>query len=640
MSHFYQLPLASMDTLDWGVIAAYFCVIGFVAWWYGRGQKDTDDFFLAGRNAGWVVIGASIFTSNIGSEHIVGLAGQGAATGMAMAHWELHAWVLILLAGLFVPFYYKSGVQTIPEFLEKRFSARTRWLLSLVSLVAYVFTKVSVTVYAGAIVFKALLPEVELDVESIGLFLDAFWIGALTTVILTGLYTVFGGMRAIMATATPQAVIILFGSFVITYIGLDRLGMGGGVAAGWGTLVEQAGANSAQFARWRPLSDPEFPWLGVLIASPIIGIWYWCTDQYIVQRTLAAKDLATARRGALFGGLLKVWPVLIFLVPGMIGWTLDGQFNRGASDPLLVAQYDAGLAKNPDRVAELESQANARLAELNGRADDAGQTGFFIPRELVKNDEGKLAMAIAGDQVFPTLVSQLLPPGIRGLIVACLLSALMSSLASLFNSSAALFTVDVYEKVRPGRSEKHLLAVGRVATTVVVAAGIVWIPVMARIADGGLYQYLQSVQGYLAPPITAVFLLGLFWPRMNATGATWALGVGFVLGMAKLTIQAIYGADPADEKLADPAILAAIGDFNFLYATGVLMLISVVVMIAGSLMTAPPAAEKTRGLTYGSIQDLAGDEIKGSWDAGNKLLVALILLCVGAMYWYFSVWLY
>lgn len=626
-----------MQTADWIVIGLYFGLIGFVAWWYGRQQKDTTDFFLAGRNAGWITIGASIFTSNIGSEHIVGLAGQGAATGMAMAHWELHAWVLIMLAGLFVPFYYKSGVETIPQFLEKRFSATTRLILSGVSLVAYIFTKVSVTVYAGAIVFQALLPEIRLG------SLDAFWIGAFTTVIITGLYTVFGGMRAIMATATPQAIIILFGSFVITAIGLARLGGGEGVAAGWTEMVTTCKANSENFALWRPLSDKDFPWLGVLIASPIIGIWYWCTDQYIVQRTLAAKDLATARRGALFGGLLKVWPVLIFLIPGMIGWTLDQKFNRGATDPLLTQVHDTKISKQQEN--EVESAANARLRELNDTADASGKQGFFIQRELketkIKGENGEeksvKSFVIQGDQVFPTLVSRLLPSGVRGLIVACLLAALMSSLASLFNSSAALFTVDVYEKIRPGQSPKHLLNVGRIATTVVVGVGMIWIPVMKQISDGGLYQYLQSVQGYLAPPITAVFLLGLFWKRMNSAGATSALIIGFVLGMIKLTLQSFFGA--AEGKLHDPAFLAAIGDFNFLYATGVLMLISVIVMVVVSLMTPEPTEEQTRGLTYGSIHHLAEDEIKGSWDFGNKLMAGLIILLVGGMYTYFSFWL-
>lgn len=559
-----------MHYFDWIVIAFYFGGIGFLAYWYSRDQKDTADYFLAGRNSGWVVIGASIFTSNIGSEHIVGLAGQGAVTGTAMAHWELHAWVLILLAGLFVPFYYRSGVQTIPEFLERRFNARTRWLLSVVSLVAYVFTKVSVTVYAGAIVFQALLPDTFGSAE------QAFWIGAFTTVFVTGLYTVFGGMRAIMATASPQAAIILIGSFIVTYLGLERLG-------GWNELVTMSKTNAVEFALWRPLSDPHFPWLGVVIASPIIGIWYWCTDQYIVQRVLSAKNLAAARRGALFGGFLKVWPVLIFLIPGMIGWAL----------------HEKGLIE--------------------------------IPMKLVDG-----VQIIDGDRVFPTLVTTLLPVGIRGLIVACLLSALMSSLASLFNSSAALFTVDIYEKLRPGQSERHLLMVGRIATTVIVFLGMLWIPVMAQIADGGLYQYLQSVQGYLAPPITAVFLLGLFWTRVNATGANWALSIGFVLGMLKLTIQATFG----EGKIESPVFLAAVGDFNFLYATGVLFLISILVMIIVSLFTSIPPDEKIRGLTYRSIHEVAGDEIAESWNVGNKILTALILICVASMYLYLSFWLW
>jgi len=565
-----------MSGLDWVVIVIYFGIIGFLAWWYGRNQHDSVDYFLAGRNAGFVAVGASIFTSNIGSEHIVGLAGQGTSTGMAMAHWELHAWVLILLAGFFVPFYYKAGVQTIPEFLERRFSASARSILSVVSLFAYVFTKVSVTVYAGAIVFQALLPDTFGSPE------NAFWVGAFTTVILTGIYTVFGGMRAIMATATPQAVIILFGSLVITTLGLSKLADGGGVIAGWGELVSTVKVNSEQFALWRPLSDPDFPWLGVLIASPIVGIWYWCTDQYIVQRALSAKDLKTARRGALFGGLLKVWPVMIFLVPGLIGWAL----------------HQKGL--------------------------------IALPMHVVDGVE-----TINGDTVFPTLVSTLLPTGIRGLIVACLLAALMSSLASLFNSSASLFTVDVYEKLRPGKSESHLLKVGRIATAVVVILGILWIPVMKQVAGGGLYIYLQSVQGYLAPPITAVFLLGLFWKRLNATGAVWALAGGFVLGMSKLICQILFG----EGKIENPAWLAAIGDFNFLYATGILFLAASLLMIAGSFATPPPPAEKVNGLTYRSIRELHGDEIRESWDGWNKFLATTILVLVAGLYVYFSFWL-
>jgi len=428
-----------------------------------------------------------------------------------------------------------------------------------------------VTVYAGAVVFQALLPDAFGSPE------NAFWVGAFSTVLVTGVYTVFGGMRAIMNTATPQAVIILFGSFVITAVGLGKLG-------GWGELVKMASANKEAFALWRPLADTGFPWLGVLIASVIIGIWYWCTDQYIVQRTLSARDLTTARRGALFGGLLKVWPVLIFLVPGM---------NR-------LALHQKGLVVLPTKVVGGVSQINP-------------------------------------DLVFATLVRELLPSGIRGLIVACLLAALMSSLASLFNSSASLFTVDVYEKLRPGQSEQHLLNVGRIATASIVGLGILWIPVMQMVQGGGLYQYLQNVQGYLAPSITAVFLLGLFWKRVNAPGAVWGLSVGFVLGMLKLTLQTFFGFGPGE--LSSPAILAAIGDFNPYYSTGVLAVLSALVIVVASLLTPPPSEEQVRALTYASIHEEAAAEIKASWDLGNKLMVAAILACVLVMYLYFSFWL-
>ena len=558
-----------LTTLDWLVIAAYFLGVGAVAWWSSYRQKTTVDYFLAGRNAGWFAIGGSLFASNIGSEHIVGLAGQGASTGMAMAHWELHAWVVVTLAWVFVPFYYRAGVHTVPEFLERRFNARARGILSVVSLVAYVFTKVSVTVYAGALVFKTLLPDTFGSPE------NAFWIGAFATVFLTGIYTVFGGMRAVLYTDTAQAVVFLVGSFFITYFGLRELG-------GWSELKNICGKEAAQFALWRPLSDPDFPWLGILMASPIVGIWYWCTDQYIVQRTLSAKDLRNARRGALWGALLKVTPVLIFLVPGLIGYAL----------------HQKGVISIPTKV-------------VNG------------------------ASVINGDQVFPTMVANLLPSGLRGLVVAGLLAALMSSLSSLFNSSASLFTVDIYEKLRPGRSEKHLVFVGRIATTVVVGLGILWIPVMRRVSGGGLYQYLQSVQSYLAPPITAVFLLGLFWPRINSCGAVWGLGVGFILGLAKLTVQALFGSG----KLESPAFLAAIGDFNFLYFTGVLFAVSIAVVVVGSLLTAPPAAAQLDGLTYASVTGEAKREIRASMGPVEYLLTAVVLGLVLGMYLYFSFWL-
>jgi len=568
---------ASFATLDWVAIAAYFGVILIIVWWVVlQKQRTATDYFLAGRHMPWFVVGASIFASNIGSEHIVGLAGQGATSGMAMAHWELHAWVVVLLAWVFVPFYYRSGVFTMPEFLERRFNPTSRWILSVVSLVAYVFTKVSVTVYAGGVVFNVLLPEIHVPITDT-FALDAFWIGALLTVILTGIYTVLGGLRAVVYTDTMQTVTLLIGSFFITLFGLQKLG-------GWGELQSIASENAAKFALWRPNTDPDFPWLGILIASPIIGIWYWCTDQYIVQRTLAAKDLRNARRGALWGAFLKVWPVMIFIIPGLIGYAL---FQKGLLD---------------------------------------------IPTKLVN---GQAVMD--GDQVFAVAVRSLLPVGLRGLVVAGLLAALMSSLSSLFNSSATLFTVDIYEKIRPGSSERHLVTVGRIATLVVVGTGIIWIPVMQRVSQGGLYKYLQDVQSYMAPPMAAVFMLGIFWKRVNGKGATAALAIGFVAGMAKLTLQALTGG--ADPWITSPEWLVSVGQYNFLFASGWLLLLSVVTIVGVSLLTAPPKPEQIANLTYATLSREHKEENRASWGLTEVLLTVLVLGLVLGMYLYFSFWL-
>ncbi|MGD8325009.1 MAG: sodium:solute symporter [Gammaproteobacteria bacterium] len=552
-----------MTAVDWAVIGAYFLVLLAVIVFELRRQKTATDYFLAGRDVGFFAIGASIFASNIGSEHIVGLAGQGASTGLAMAHYELHAWVVVLLAWAFVPFYYQSGVFTMPEFLERRFGPRPRWILSLVSLAAYVLTKVSVTIYAGALVFSTLLPD------TFGNPQNAFWFGAVVTVVLTGVYTVTGGMRVVLYTDAVQAFILILGSIALTYFGLQALG-------GWSELRAFANEHVVDYALWRPLSDPEFPWLGMLIASPIVGIWYWCTDQYIVQRTLAAKDLRSARRGALWGAFLKIWPVLIFLVPGLIGAALNA---RGA------LAIPMGADGTP-----------------------------------------------SADRVFPVMVTSLLPAGLRGLVVAALMAALMSSLSSLFNSTAALFTVDIYEKLRPGVSEERVVAVGRLATVVVVVLGLIWIPVMPLISEGGLYQYLQNVQSYLAPPITAVFLLGLFSARINMRGAVWGLGLGFVLGMGKLVLQAFFGAG----KLESPTILAAIGDFNFLYFSGVLFAICAITIMLVSRNGPVPEQDRIRGLTFASIDREA---VRRSWNATDVVVTAVILTLVAGLYLYFSFWI-
>ena len=562
-----QSTSVSLNAIDWVVIIGYFAIIAGVAIWSSRGQNTSSDFFLGGRNIGWFAIGGSLFASNVGSEHIVGLAGSGANTGLSLAHWELHAWVLLMLGWVFVPYYYTSKVFTMPEFLEKRFSPTARWILSIISLAAYVLTKVSVTVYAGALVFNVLFPDFHLG------SLDAFWCGALLTIILTGLYSVFGGLRAVLYTDACQAIILLLGSIFILYFGLSKLD------GGWSGLRDFTATHASQYALWHPLSDKDFPWLAICIASPIIGIWYWCTDQYIVQRTLAAKNLTIARRGTIWGAALKVMPVMIFLIPGLIG----------------AALHQQGVIQLPIK-----------------------ETG------------------IDGDRVFPTLVTQLLPPGLRGLVIAGLLAALMSSLSSLFNSSAALFTVDIYQKLKKGASEKELVYVGKIATTVVVVCGLIWIPIMKQVAQGGggLYDYLQNVQSFLAPAITATFLLGIFWSRINAKGAVWGLTVGFILGMGKLTIQTFFSlTDP--KKIADPAILAKIGDFNAYYACGVLFLATAIVLIVVSLATKAQDPEQIKGLTFSSINK---EEVRASIHPVDIVTTLVVVAAILTIYLYFSFW--
>jgi len=426
--------------------------------------------------------------------------------------------------------------------------------------------------------------------------LDAFWIGALLTVTFTGVYTVLGGLRAVVYTDTIQTVVLLIGSFFITFFGLRQLG-------GWSELQAICSENAAKFALWRPNSDPDFPWLGILIASPIIGIWYWCTDQYIVQRVLAAKDLRNARRGALWGSFLKVWPVMIFLVPGLIGYALH---QKGLID---------------------------------------------IPTKMVNGQE-----VTDGDKVFAVMVSSLLPVGMRGLVVGGLLAALMSSLSSLFNSCSTLFTVDIYEKIRPKASERHLVSVGRVATVAVVAMGVIWIPVMQRVSQGGLYKYLQDVQSYLAPPITAVFLLGLFFKRINGKGAVAGLLIGFVAGMGKLTLQALTGGGGfvagmgkltlqaltgggTEAVITSPTWLVYIGQYNFLFASGWLLLISIVAIVGVSLSSAPPDYEQIAGLTYATATPEQKKERRESWGIVEVLMTVVVLGLVLALYVYFSFWL-
>ena len=456
----------SWHSLDTTILGAFFvAMVGIIVWVMMKREETTADYFLAGRNANWLEIGSSIFSSNIGSEHLVGLAGAGFVSGMAMAHWEMHAWLILVLGWVFVPFYDRIKVFTMPEFLERRFSSKSRSVLSIISLVSYILTKVAVTVYSGGVVFGTVFGISQIQV--FGYTLDFFWVSAIGLVVITGIYTILGGMKAIMYTSVLQTPVLLIGSIVLLVIGLSAAG-------GWGNVVEACGSNIHLI---RSHNDPDFPWTGVIFGSMIIGFWYWCTDQYIVQRVLSGRNQTQARRGAILAGYFKLLPVFIFLIPGMIAFTLFKQ--------------------------------------------------------------GKLEVG-SSDSAFSNLAAQYLPIGFKGIVVCGLLAALMSSLASLFNSSAALFVGDFYTKIDPKASEKRLVIVGRIATASVVVLGIAWIPVMRLFSDV-LYEYLQAVQGLLAPAIAAAFIMGVFWKRASAAGGFWGMSIGFALGMFRLALNVFYG---------------------------------------------------------------------------------------------------
>lgn len=532
--------MKSLDSLDWIAVGLYFGVLALVALWtILQKQKDTKDYFLAGRNAGWFIVGASIFASNIGSEHVVGLAGAGAGDKMPMLIYEIQAWIVLMLGWVFLPFYARSGVFTMPEFLEKRFNSEARWVLSVFSLVAYVLTKVSVTIYAGGVVVAALL----------GI---NFWVGALATVVLTGIYTVLGGMKAVLYTEAVQTIVLILGAAALTFIGLDAVG-------GWTALKTEVGPE--YFNMWRPATDPDFPWPSLFITSTIVGIWYWCTDQYIVQRTLTARNITEGRRGTIFGGFLKLLPVFLFLIPGVVALALKQQ--------------------------------------------------------------GKLAWDTP-DQAFPVLMSNLLPSGLRGLVAAGLMAALMSSLASVFNSCSTLFTVDIYKKLKPDTPEKKLLNIGRIATVIVVLLGILWIPIMANIS-GVLYEYLQSVQSYIAPPITAVFLLGIFYKRINAKGALATLIFGFVVGAIRIVLELVK------DSMSPDSFLYIMGDMNFLTFGAYFFLACIVVAVGVSLMTKPATEEQLAGLTFGTLTDeqKAANKNSYNWvDIVTSLIIIGIVIYV------------
>ncbi len=583
--------------LDLVVIAA-FAVGMLLTVWYSMRKKNESgkDYFLSGRDANWLQIGSSIFSSNIGSEHLVGLAGAGFATGMAMAHWEMHAYWIIILGWAFVPIYDRMKVFTMPEFLELRFSRGSRNVLSLLTMASLVLTKIAATIYAGDVVIRTLL-----NVDHINLFghqIDVFWAIALALAATTGLYTIFGGMRVIMYTAVLQAPVLIFGSVCILYMGLRVLGHGS-IIDGWHTTLTTVGDNVHLI---RSVHDPVWSWTAVLPASAIIGFWYWCTDQYIVQRVLAGKNQQESRRGTILAGFFKLTPVFIFLVPGMIAFA---------------------LTKMP-------------------------HSGFIVP--VAEGGQ-------PGDASYTSLVGQILPHGLRGMVACGMIVALMASLGSKFNASATLFTMDFYREWYPNASGKTEVFVGRLATAAIVFLGICWVLVIKSL-HSNLYVYLQSVQGYLSPAIAVLFVMGVFWKRATAPAALWSFSIGVIGGFARLaadiymrSYEKIVG-DAKDNLYHQVitqdqynAIIAPIQQkcgliydlwtINWLYYCQILFVLTAVLMVVISLMTKAPDPKTIKYTWYGATPEEKA-ATKASWNAMDVVLSAIVIGCV--VFFYIKFW--
>ncbi|GMU33829.1 MAG: sodium/solute symporter [Planctomycetia bacterium] len=531
-----------MASLDFVVLFVYFAAIAAISYWSSKKSLDSsENYFLSGRSVGWLAVGASLFASNISAEHFIGLAGSGASSGLAVGQFEwLACFILLLLGWFFVPFYLRLGVFTMPQFLERRYDSRCRTYLSMVSLVAYVFTKISVAVFAGALVLKEVLGW-------------NIWAGAIVLVVATGIYTIFGGLRAVIYTELMQAFILIAGGIFLTFAAISKVD-------GLGALA--SGVEPEFFNLWKSVNHPDFPWTGILFGAPILGVWYWCTDQMIVQRTLAAKNVSEARRGTILAGFLKILPVFILVLPGVAG-----------------------------RILFPDTKPNDMYAKM---------------------------------------VNDLLPVGVKGMVVAALLAALMSSLSAVFNSSSTLVVIDFYQRLRPRATERELVWAGQISTAVLVVVGLVWIPFIGVVSDQ-LFVYLQSVQAYISPPIAAVFLVGLIWRRANATGAFAALVIGFVLGAVRFVAE--LGVKSATPWVTWPP-LVQFAQINFLHVAIILFVISVVVLVGISLVTAVPTATNQRVFdkTVAAAQDLRGAER----NKVNVILSVILVVAVLAMWAYFS----
>ena len=571
--------------LDWvvlvvgliGVIAA----VWYAIWKDKKAQQGEDSSaYLFGKGEPWYVIGMAIFAANIGSEHLVGLAGTGAKDGVGMAHWEMQGWMILILGWLFVPFYQllinKMGkIITMPDFLKFRYTQRTGSWLSIITLVAYVLTKVSVTAFTGGIFFKFLL-----DIP--------FWYGAIGLIAITAVFTVFGGMKGVMTLSTIQTPILIIGSFLVLFLGLNMLG-DGSITAGWGEMMKVCNAAHDGFGTTHMFHPdpadpmyPQFPGYVVFLGASIIGFWYWCTDQHIVQRVLGQvpgednkEVMKRARRGTIAAGFFKLLPVFMFLIPGMIAYALSLK------------------------------------------------TGSGIEMDITNHE--------STDGAFAMMVKNILPAGIKGIVTIGFVCALVASLAAFFNSCATLFTEDFYKPMKKGKSEAHYVFVGRTATVVVVLLGLAWMPIMMNM--GNLYSYLQDIQSLIAPAMVAVFTLGIFSKKITPKAGEWGLIGGFLIGMIRLVTNVVTDSGKAVMEGGFWENTAWFWQTNWLIFECWLLVFIVLLMVAVSFFTPAPSKEQVDAITFSSDFKQSIKESWGAFDIIGTLVVIGLCACFYAYFW-------
>jgi len=483
--------------IDAIVLVVYFILILSLGFYYSQKNDDNyEKYFLAGKNIPWFIVGVSIFATNISSEHFIGLAGAGSLRGLAVGQFELMAIFTLLFLGWFlVPVYFKTGIVTVPEFLEKIFDRRIRKFFALFSIIIYIFTKVLVSLFAAGLLFY--------DLFGLNIYASSILI-----VLITGLYSVIGGSSAVIKTQYFQGLILIIGAFILSIAGFNAVG-------GFEGLSSKVPPDF--FNMFKSINDPDYPWTGIIFGAPIIAFWYWCTDQYIVQRLLSAKSVDHARKGSLLAAALKILPIFILVFPGIFA-------------------------------------------------------SILFPESR-------------GDSAYSAMIySDIVPHGLKGFVIAGLLAAIMSSLAGVFNTISVLFTNDFYKLRNPDANERKLILVGRLSTTAAVVGAILIVP-LVKVITSQIYLFLQSVQSFVSPPITAVFLFGLFSKRMTANTAIVTLIIGEAIGIFRLVLQLLYD----NGVILSPFLMTILG-INFLHFSIFLFLLSILIIKIGNIFS---TADKT-----------------------------------------------